>query len=111
MQFYSRVSNLCIICLLVFNIHFSVSAQEGNGYFDSLQERLIEDGFDEKWIKKIYKRRGVTFEAKTISRYFVHSEATLDYNQFSTDDSIVSIWKNTRMNLKAPKKNMVWTRS
>ncbi|MBW2181951.1 MAG: lytic murein transglycosylase [Deltaproteobacteria bacterium] len=88
MQFYSRVSNLCIICLLVFNIHFSVSAQEGNGYFDSLQERLIEDGFDEKWIKKIYKRRGVTFEAKTISRYFVHSEATLDYNQFSTDDSI-----------------------
>jgi len=84
----SRVYIPFIICLLVFTIHFSVFAQESNGYFDSLQQRLIEDGFDEKWIKKIYKRRKVTFDTKTISRYFVHSEATLDYSQFTTDDSI-----------------------
>ena len=88
MGFCSRTYLFFLICLLVLNSHPRVFAQDSSGYFASLQERLIEDGFDEKWIKKIYKRRGVTFEARTISRYFVYSEATLDYDQFTTDDSI-----------------------
>ena len=79
---------LFIAFLIVFNIHSNVFANNSNEYFASLQERLIEDGFDEKWIKRLYKRRKVNFEAKIISRYFVHSEATLDYDQFTTDDSI-----------------------
>lgn len=88
MHFFSRVYIPFIICLLVLNIQSRVFAQDKNGYFASLQERLIEDGFDKNWIKKIYNRRGVVFEARTISRYFMHSEATLDYDQFTTDESI-----------------------
>jgi membrane-bound lytic murein transglycosylase B len=88
MHFWLRVNMFFIICLLIFNSYSSVFSKDSDAYFASLQERLIEDGFDENWIKKIYKKREIAFEAKLISKYFVHSEATLDYDQFSTDDSI-----------------------
>lgn len=69
------------------------SANKTRPYFESLQELLIHDGFDADWIRKIYSKRSVAFEAKRVSAYFVHSEATLDYDQFTTDDSIVKARK------------------
>jgi membrane-bound lytic murein transglycosylase B len=79
---------LFIVCLLVFSLNPNGFAQEKEDYFASLKKRLVEDGFDEKWIQTIYSRREVEFEARIISRYFIHSEATLDYDQFATEDSI-----------------------
>lgn len=90
MRFFLR---FLVICLVVFSAHSNVFAKNSKVYFASLQERLVEDGFDEVWIKRLYERRSVKFEAKIISRYFVHSEATLDYDQFSTDDAIVRALK------------------
>ncbi len=53
------------------------------GFFDPLQKRLIADGFDAKRIHNIYQDKDVAFEAKGVTAYFRHNEATLDYDKFT----------------------------
>ena len=57
-------------------------------YFKTLQNRLIQDGFDQGRIKELYSRPKVHFETKGVSRFIQHSEATLNYDQFSSPISI-----------------------
>jgi membrane-bound lytic murein transglycosylase B len=62
---------------------------EGNSkYFDSLQEKLINDGFDKKIISLIYGNSKVTFETKGVSLFFTHSEERLDYSQYTVMSQI-----------------------
>lgn len=51
-------------------------------YFESLQKRLVSDGFDEKEIRAFYNAPQADFETKGVSRYFMHSEGKLNYGQF-----------------------------
>jgi membrane-bound lytic murein transglycosylase B len=57
-------------------------------YFQSLQKRLVADGFDNGWIRKIYADPRIDFDMRGISLYFVHSEGSLDYDQFKAPDDI-----------------------
>ena len=59
-----------------------------NNYFESLQEKLITDGFDEYEIKAIYIRPEVSFETRGVSLFFMHSEDRLDYNQYTVKQQI-----------------------
>ena len=52
-------------------------------FFKELQGRLIKDGFDPQLIKKIYADKDVFFESKGVSLYFLHNEASLDYNKMT----------------------------
>jgi len=61
----------------------SFETEKNSNYFDSLQEKLINDGFDKDIIKIIYSNPKVDFETKGVSLFFVHSEARLDYNQYT----------------------------
>jgi len=78
--------------ILILNfIFFSQNAagsNNSNNYFESLQKRLIEDGLDKDRISELYKRPEVYFETKGISRFLVHSEASLNYDQFTSEKSI-----------------------
>jgi membrane-bound lytic murein transglycosylase B len=56
--------------------------------FVMLQKQLTKDGFNANKIKRLYARSEVSFESKGVSLFFIHSEAKLDYNQFSNDRSI-----------------------
>jgi membrane-bound lytic murein transglycosylase B len=56
--------------------------------FESVQKKLIKDGFDSEEIKRLYSRPQVFFEAKGVSVFFTYSEAELDYDQFASDWSI-----------------------
>jgi membrane-bound lytic murein transglycosylase B len=56
--------------------------------FNSLQQRLIKDGFNEKWINTLYSRPEVKFETRGVSRYSRHNEAKLDYSQFLSKSNI-----------------------
>jgi membrane-bound lytic murein transglycosylase B len=58
-------------------------AADNFDYFASLQERLIDDGFDKVVIRQIYSRPEVTFETKGISIYFVHHESKVRYEQYT----------------------------
>jgi membrane-bound lytic murein transglycosylase B len=56
--------------------------------FSKLKARLVADGFDPQWIEEIYSNAGTVFEARGVSQYFRHNEATLDYGQFSSRRNI-----------------------
>ena len=62
--------------------------ESGGKYFVSLQTRLIIDGFDENTIAELYNSPMVFFETKGVSRLLVHREDKLNYNQYTTKESI-----------------------
>jgi membrane-bound lytic murein transglycosylase B len=62
--------------------------QEKNRLFNSLVTRLIHDGFPPEMIKKLYQSPKASFETRGVSLYFVHSEARLNYEQFTNKWSI-----------------------
>jgi membrane-bound lytic murein transglycosylase B len=51
--------------------------------YGSLQDRLIADGFDEKFIRELYARPEVQFETKGISAYFVYRESKVNYDRYT----------------------------
>ena len=57
-------------------------------FFATLKTRLVKDGFDKSLIRSLYSKPGVTFDQRGVSAYFLHREATLNYNQFLTRSSI-----------------------
>ncbi|MFH1440605.1 MAG: lytic murein transglycosylase [Candidatus Omnitrophota bacterium] len=71
-------------------------ADNSRVYFESLQERLIKEGFDKGMIKDLYNRPEVYFDFKGVSRYFVYREAKLNYDQFTSRSSI----KNAKKYMK-----------
>ena len=79
-------------CVLILNTTLFIpvveSAEETVSYFESLQQKLIKDGFDEARIKSLYKRPEVNFETKGVSLFLVHREARLNYDQFTTQSQI-----------------------
>jgi membrane-bound lytic murein transglycosylase B len=65
-----------------------VLAKESDRTFDLLKKRLVEDGLDNTMVEKLYAQRGVYFDTKSASLFFLHKEAKLNYDQFATQSSI-----------------------
>ena len=78
---------ILMLCFFFFSQNAAGSKKSKN-YFESLQKRLIEDGLDKDRITELYKRPEVYFERKGVSRFLVHNEASLNYNQFTRRKSI-----------------------
>ncbi|MGD9210720.1 MAG: lytic murein transglycosylase [Desulfobacteraceae bacterium] len=80
------VKSWCLIILLSLSGSGVLWAADGvpNHYFKPLKQRLVEEGFDAGLIDKIYNNPAVSFEVKGVSLYFVHNEAKLNYDQFSS---------------------------
>jgi membrane-bound lytic murein transglycosylase B len=57
-------------------------------YFGALQERLVEDGFDSETVQALYGVETVAFDHDGVSRYFVHQEGKLNYDQFTQKEPI-----------------------
>ena len=66
----------------------AAAAQEATDHFAALRQRLVADGFSAESIAQIYSRPEVFVEADGVSRFFIHSEAKLNYDQFSAPESI-----------------------
>jgi membrane-bound lytic murein transglycosylase B len=66
----------------------AAAAQEKDDFFASLRQRLVADGFSPEAISGLYSRPEVAIEADGVARFFMHSEAKLNYEQFTTQDSI-----------------------
>jgi len=65
-----------------------IFADNSRAYFKFLQEKLIKKGFDKSMILALYNRSEVYFDFKGVSQYFVHREAELNYDQFTSGSSI-----------------------
>ena len=66
----------------------SADTASGTWQFKALQSKLIQDGFPADRIQEIYQDSRVTFENRGSSLFFVHSEAKLNYDQFTNKWSI-----------------------
>jgi len=64
-----------------------IRADEDN-YFKMLQEQLVADGFDQNNIKDLYNHARVSFDVRGVSLFFRHTEAKLNYDQFTSRKSI-----------------------
>ena len=88
---YYQIERMAIIILLVLFISVSpVQADKHAGawQFKSLRSRLIKDGYHPQMIHSLYQQSQVSFETRSVSLFFVHSEAKLDYDQFTNPWSI-----------------------
>ena len=92
-----RINYSTIIVLLLTDLLISITvpslqnlanADNSRLYFESLQQRLKIEGFDKNMIKDLYNRPEIYFDFKGVSRYFVHREAKLNYDQFTSKSSI-----------------------
>lgn len=77
-----------ITIAVVFCFHGISAAQDSLSDFEPLKQMLVRDGFDAQKIKSLYSRSGVDFDIGTLSRFFSHREATLNYDQFASRRSI-----------------------
>jgi membrane-bound lytic murein transglycosylase B len=77
------------LAMTILGLCGSVSnAQEKTDHFQALRQRLIVDGFSAELVSHLYSRPEVFVEADGVSRFFIHSEAKLNYDQFSSPESI-----------------------
>jgi membrane-bound lytic murein transglycosylase B len=89
------------VVLVVFMACEGIStAQEKPLPFDSLKRRLIADGFSAEAVSQLYSRPEVFIEADGVSRFFVHSEAKLNYDQFTNPESIEKAQRYLRENIE-----------
>jgi len=81
-----------LICLALPGSLFCEEAPRGNE-FDKLIQRLVDDGFDREKIEQIFKSKEISFTPETVSLFFIHSESSLDYDQFTSPKAIESALK------------------
>jgi membrane-bound lytic murein transglycosylase B len=85
----ARILTVAIAAIMVLAVSRpAVTAQEKNDHFSALRQRLIADGFSAEAVSQLYSRPEVFVEADGVSRFFVHSEAKLNYDQFSSPESV-----------------------
>jgi len=78
-----------LLTLQFFSPAPTAAVEENSGkYFESLQKKLITDGFDKSTIAELYNSPKVFFETKGVSRLLVHREDQLNYDQYATKESI-----------------------
>lgn len=82
---FKRISKAFFILLFCFSLSFSPAfaqeAKKGNE-FDKLSQRLIQDGFDPEKINALFASKQVFFTPSGVSSFFIHSESSLNYDQF-----------------------------
>lgn len=82
MYIFKNKEILILICLTILIPRVQASTITLGNCFESLQVRLIKDGFNQILIKKLYHDPKVKFNSKGISLYFVHVEGQRNYEQF-----------------------------
>ncbi len=86
MSIYIRTQwRFAVVILFVLGVLYSpaAAADDTKIFFNNLQQKLIKDGFDPERIQQLYADQKVFFESKGVSLYFLHNEATLNYNKMT----------------------------
>lgn len=84
---------LCLILTIAFYAtSVPANTNNANHIFTDLTERLVKDGFNRNKINKLYTNKNIAFDSKGVSLFFIHSESSLDYDQFVSKTAL----KNAR---------------
>ena len=84
------------LALILFLAAPAVAAQQAAARAEDLQPlmgRLVQDGFDSEKIKTLFDNDAVFFNPAGVSLFFIHSESSLNYDQFSQSKSIANAQK------------------
>ena len=97
-KFILSVVIVLIVCCFSVNICRAQQGGEPDGAgpandFDRLAQRLVQDGFDPEKTKNLFGNEAVFFDPGGVSLFFVHSESSLNYDQFSSPKSIADARK------------------
>ncbi len=87
----------CLIITLIFQATNAFPDNFNTNYiFSDLKKQLIKDGFNKKKINKLYSNKNIHFDSKGISLFFIHSEYSLDYDQFVSNTALknASVYMN-----------------
>lgn len=79
---------IIFILFLVFSDPLSGQEIQKNAEFDTLVQRLISDGFEKKTIETLFSDKDIFFNPEGVSKFFIHSESSLNYDQFASKKSI-----------------------
>ncbi len=61
--------------------------------FDKLTQQLVKDGFDQEKIKTLFAKETIFFNPEGVSLFFIHTESSLNYDQFTSKKSISNALK------------------
>ena len=94
------ILSVVVALIICFSVNFCY-AQEGDAPdspgpvndFDLLTQRLVQDGFDQEKTKALFGNEAVGFDPGGVSLFFIHSESSLNYDQFSSPKSIANARK------------------
>jgi len=78
-----------VLALILLVPGYSLASKKNNShYFEPIQKKLVQDGFDASKIKRLYDRPLVYFQPDGVTVLFTYSESKVNYDQFSNDWSI-----------------------
>ncbi len=90
-------SRMLVLLILMFTLIFPGLSSGKNAQdiqeLTAVKARLIKDGFSRDFIENTYANPKVAFSLKGVSLFFVHSESSLNYDQFLSDKSISNALK------------------
>lgn len=90
-------SRILLVLILMITLIFPALSSGNNAKniqeLNPVKERLIKDGFARDYIETTYANPKVAFSLKGVSLFFVHSESSLNYDQFLSDKSISNALK------------------
>ncbi len=93
--FRSKLTPFLLFFLVCFSLPVSLFCEEAakGNEFDKLIQKLAADGFDRGKIEQIFSSKEISFAPETVSLFFIHSESSLDYDQFTSPKAIESALK------------------
>ncbi|GAB6143126.1 lytic murein transglycosylase [Desulfocicer niacini] len=97
-------SKMLVLLILMFTLIFPGLSSGKNSQdiqeLTAVKTRLIKDGFSRDFIENTYASPKVAFSLKGVSLFFVHSESSLNYDQFLSDKSISNALKYMKTHKK-----------
>lgn len=79
---------LIFILFLIFTSPLSGQETKKGNEFDKLIQQLIRDGFEKEKIDSLFASEDIFFNPDGVSRFFIHTESSLNYDQFTSKKSI-----------------------
>lgn len=88
-----QITFFIFILFLILTSPLSGEEIKKGNEFDKLIQQLIHDGFKKEKIEVLFSNENVFFNPEGVSRFFIHSESSLDYKQFASKKSIKNALK------------------
>jgi membrane-bound lytic murein transglycosylase B len=84
---------LTFIFFIIISSPLSAEEIKQGNEFNALIQKLIHDGFEKNKIEQLFSNDNVFFNPEGVSRFFIHTESSLDYDQFVSKKSIANALK------------------